>query len=1522
MRITLYLDDKILEFKLPNEISGSFSFDENEEEESKLINIEASNGVWYLYPTNDVSIIQEGPLNTKVELKENNFYSLKREEKNYLIYITSAHEKNIMPYIYNQNTNIILGNNENCNIKYNCPFFNNEIINIKYEEQKLILNVINNTKIYINNHALLNNKYYINIGDQIHIFGLRITFLNKIFLINNPNENIFINETPANINYLKLPKEQEYSNEEIKDIDLYQENSYFSKSPRLRRFIETKEIKLDPPPKSGLTEEMPLLMVIGPMLTMGITASVTILNTLLRLNANETTVKQSWPQLVTGSAMLLSTLFWPIITRLYTKKMKKRKERELIKKYNEYLETKEKELEEELKLQHDILIENLIPISECINMINNKGVLFWNKRNDENDFLNVRVGTGDARLDVVVKYPENGFTIDEDVLRKKADELVEKYKYIKNVPIGYSLYENKVTAIMGELHKSNDFVNNIILQLLTFYSYEDLKIVVFTNEEKKNNWNYIKYLNHNFTNDKSLRFFSTNSETIPEVSEYLNVEISNRINQLSNNKNQNHKPYYLIIIDDYEEVKKQEFIKNITETEENLGFSLLIIENRLSKLPSKCNNFISLTGTKAGILKNSYEKQEQISFNDEVIYNIDMMRISEVLSNIPVEFEEGIKSLPDVITFLEMEKVGRVEQLNILNRWNTNDSTMSLKTEIGVDELGNLMYLDLHEKYHGPHGLIAGMTGSGKSEFIITYILSMAINYSPEYVSFILIDYKGGGLAGAFENKTTKICLPHLAGVITNLDKAEMDRTLVSIDSEITRRQALFNEVRDKLGESTIDIYKYQKFYKENKVSEPIPHLFIICDEFAELKAQQPDFMDNLISVARIGRSLGIHLILATQKPSGVVNEQIWSNSKFRVCLKVQDESDSKEMLKRPDAASIKQTGRFYLQVGYDELFALGQSGWCGAKYYPSNKIIKQIDKSINFINDCGIFVKSIQASSNNKIQAQGEQLAAIMQNIMEVSQITNKKSKRLWLENISPVILVDDLIKKYNINTTPYNVKAIIGEYDAPEKQQQGILEYALLEQGNTLIYGLDSSEKEMLLDSVIYSTITRHTSEEINYYIIDYGSESLNKFTTFPQVGGIVLAGEDEKFKNLIKLIKNELTNRKKIFSEFGGEYKNYIKHSNKHIPVKVIILNNFDSIFENNQDMYEYLPDLIRDSERYGIIFILTANASNSVSSKISQNFDNIYAFKMKDPTEYNTIFNSRKKIEPRDIVGRGIVNNGELHEFQTSSIIEKENELNEYLITLSKKQNIIKTKANKIPTLPEIVSLDIVEEEIKNLNNIPIGISKTELEINTFDFMQNQGTIISANKLTSTNNFVKSLIYTFTKLKEIDLLFIDGPNKLQEIKNITNNYYNSNFESLLENIDSYFEKILQNNIKRNQILVIYGIERFLNKLNNNDKFQNFMTKLKQIEQVRVIIIDEVNKIKNYLYESWYTTTFSNTEGIWIGKGIVDQNIFKLSTIKKEYMQEIKNDFGYNIQEGSLELIKIINFYKKSDGENNEK
>ncbi|MCL2354728.1 MAG: FtsK/SpoIIIE domain-containing protein [Oscillospiraceae bacterium] len=276
---------------------------------------------------------------------------------------------------------------------------------------------------------------------------------------------------------------------------------------------------------------------------------------------------------------------------------------------------------------------------------------------------------------------------------------------------------------------------------------------------------------------------------------------------------------------------------------------------------------------------------------------------------------------------------GLIEQLNSLERWRQNNAVLSLKAPLGIDSSGMPILLDVHEHAHGPHGLIAGTTGSGKSEFIITYVLSLAVNYHPDDVAVILIDYKGGGLAGAF--KKGNVALPHLVGTITNIDTVELQRSLTSIQSELRRRQALFNEARDRVDEGTLDIYKYQKLYHEGVIDEPIPHLLIICDEFAELKTQQSEFMQELIRVARIGRSLGVHLILATQKPGGIVDDQIRSNSKFGICLKVNDRGDSNDVIKRPDAASLTKAGQFYMQVGNDEYFALGQSGWAGARIFP-----------------------------------------------------------------------------------------------------------------------------------------------------------------------------------------------------------------------------------------------------------------------------------------------------------------------------------------------------------------------------------------------------------------------------------------------------------------------------------------------------------------------------------------------------------------------------------------------------------
>ena len=406
-----------------------------------------------------------------------------------------------------------------------------------------------------------------------------------------------------------------------------------------------------------------------------------------------------------------------------------------------------------------------------------------------------------------------------------------------------------------------------------------------------------------------------------------------------------------------------------------MGISLIIIDNKIVNIPDQCQSFVQLSEAKCEYFE-SLVNNKPIQFEMDKNY-IDYFSCAKKLANIPIKIISKTEGqLPDKLGFLEMYDVGKIEQLNIKNRWEKNNPIQSLGVPVGYNQNGDKLIIDLHEKYHGPHGLIAGMTGSGKSEFLITYILSMALNFHPYEVQFILIDYKGGGLAGAFENEISHIKLPHLVGTITNLDANEIKRSLSSIESELKRRQRAFNEAREISGESTIDIYKYQKMYREGIVKEPVSHLFIISDEFAELKNQQPEFMVQLISTARIGRSLGVHLILATQKPSGVVDPQIWSNTRFRVCLRVQEKSDSNEVIKSPDAAYLKQTGRFYFQVGFNEIYELGQAAWAGGMYVPSEKNKKNINDSIDFINNIGDIIKSVEKKKKiEKTNSYGEEL-------------------------------------------------------------------------------------------------------------------------------------------------------------------------------------------------------------------------------------------------------------------------------------------------------------------------------------------------------------------------------------------------------------------------------------------------------------------------------------------------------------------------------------------------------------------
>jgi S-DNA-T family DNA segregation ATPase FtsK/SpoIIIE len=911
------------------------------------------------------------------------------------------------------------------------------------------------------------------------------------------------------------------------------------------------------------------------------------------------------------------------------------------------------------------------------------------------------------------------------------------------------------------------------------------------------------------------------------------------------------------------------------------------------------------------------------SFIPDISVPTNPEKLSIKLSNIHLDSLAGTFNLPQMLTFLEMFGVGKVEHLNALSRWKENNPVKSLKAAVGVDTAGDLFQLDLHEKFHGPHGLVAGMTGSGKSEFIITYILSLAVNYHPNEVAFILIDYKGGGMAKSFEN------LPHTAGIITNLDGSAIKRSLVSIESELKRRQAIFVEAGQKIGVSNIDIYKYQRLYREGTVNEPLQHLFIISDEFAELKTQQPEFMAKLVSAARIGRSLGIHLILATQKPAGVVDDQIWSNSRFRVCLKVQERADSMDMLKRPDAAELSDTGRFYLQVGYNELFETGQSAWAGAPYHPSDKVFKDKDNSVVFIDINGRPIREVKPITKRDLDENPpKQLDVITEYLGSIAAEENIKIKTLWLEPIPEMILVDSLRAKYNVQTIGFELNPVIGEYDDPAKQRQDVLRLPLSSKGNTLVYGMAGGGKTTFLTSAIYSLMREHTPEEVNIYILDFASETLRAFVKAPHVGDVVLSFEAEKITNLFMMLTNEIDNRKKLFTDYGGDHRSYIEATGEKVPSIVVIINNYAAFAEMYMEQEDVISYLTREGIKYGIYFILTTAGVNSIRYKLQQNFSQIFALQLTADSDYNTLLGKTDGLLPSKFKGRGLIKTDEVYEFQTAHIVEDNVQIG-YVRSISD-ESLAAWKgksAPPIPMLPEYVNVEYISSYIQNKDSlsIPIGVENKTLAVHYYDF----GTAF-VHLILSNNEeclpFIGALSELMMKEYNSDVVIFDSTRRFSEQFGNKQGYY-SNAGKIEETVDELYD-ILNVRAATYKQAVSNGktVEKFepkviiINALSSlkgtvsskcGEKLTSILETGMTYYNITVIIAEAAKNLTNYSYDKWYKQHITQNDGIWVGDGFSAQYHIKPCTITKEMREATEDDFGFSLIKGKAVKIKVLSF-----------
>ena len=1515
MIVRLIKKSKIYNFTLPTKVSGNYWITDNDYlgNVRNLINVEEYNGQWKIKSDFETKIMSGDKEIDSAILKDYSLFFLKINTDNeyVILYCSPTMDQNIKWLHVKKEGEIVIGNDSKAHINYNYPLVSKQHARLIYNQGRWVIQDLNSKYgTYANNVAIGTKP--LQYGDIVFIMGLKIIVMKDSILVNNIGNFLKFDMNTFDIQYPVVQHQTEMDNPDEEGIEFYKEDDYFFRAPRFKTMIEPVNIKIDPPPAKPQEDKTPIIYTVGPMMTMAMMSVAMGYSALSGVIDGSRDLSSALPTLIMSFAMLMTMLLWPILQKRYQRKQRKKQEKLRQDRYTEYIQEKRKLIDTEMKVQRQILIDNYVPLSVTKDIIYSKKRNLWEREIEQADFLDLRLGMGNAELRGNVSFPEEHFSLEDDNLLQEVYKLGAESHTLENVPISLSFVENRITAIIGMATIKQQFIEGLLLQMMAYHSYEDLKIILLTNEKNESTWSYLKVLPHCWSNDKTTRYFASNIDEAKEISLVLEQEIQAR-KYKDNNGNRElntldytkYQPYYVIITDDYKMVRDIELVKDVCELEVNIGFSLVVISPRLVNIPNECKTFISIGDKKSGVFQNELVSNKQKEFIADFDQTLNIYECCKILANIPIDISKENQSLPASLSFLEMYNVGMIEQLNILNRWKSNDPTKSLAAPVGVDKHQELFKLDLHEKFYGPHGLIAGMTGSGKSEFIITYILSMALNYHPYEVSFVLIDYKGGGLTGAFENKETGIKLPHLAGTITNLDTIEMNRSLASIQSELRKRQRIFNAARDNLNESTIDIYKYQSLYRKGLVKEPVSHLFIISDEFAELKDQRPEFMDQLISTARIGRSLGVHLILATQKPAGVVNDQIWSNSKFRVCLRVQDKSDSMDMIKCPDAASLKNPGRFYLQVGYNELFTLGQAAWAGAQYYPTEKRKKKVDQSVNFLDNVGNYIKTFDTKQNEVIvESQGEEITNIVNYIVKTAREQKISIPQLWLPKIPNMIYIENLKEKYKVQSQKNDINPIIGEYDDPDNQKQNVLTLPISREGNTIVFGSAGSGKELMLTSIVYSTIISHDSKEVNFYIMDFGAETLTMFRNAPHVGDVILSTEKEKVDNLFKLLKGTIEERKKIFVDYNGSYDFYINHGGKQIPMIIVMINNVEGFLDTYNEHEEILGQMTRDCLKYGVVFILSTSGPNTVRYRLRQNFKQNVVLQFNDSSDYGSVIPGVRKKEPSKIYGRGLISLDGIFEFQTAYAY-KEEKLTEYIkIVCDKLQTICDYKAKAVPTLPEVVTVNLLQKNYTSLGNVPVGINKETLEITSVDLLANGIFVTTGEDVSASMNFLHSWLRLMQTNEQTKCTVIDGISLINK-----NDIGQATYETG-ENILSALEGLYANTGSTNVCMII-GISSILNKLDitMKTKVTQLLDRVKTSSSVRFIIVDSIDNIKTLNYEAWFKNNVSLSEGIWLGNGIANQFTLKVTTSSRVLRAEVEQNFGYVIKKGKANLSKWI-------------
>ncbi|MBH0129514.1 FtsK/SpoIIIE domain-containing protein [Salinibacterium sp. NK8237] len=972
-------------------------------------------------------------------------------------------------------------------------------------------------------------------------------------------------------------------------------------------------------------------------------------------------------------AALLFVLMSPmmLIGNYFMNKSKnKRSLKKAIAKFDMHLETLSEQLAAEKVTERAARLAESPSTAEMLDQAMRRGPLTWTRRAEHWSFLNIRLGVGTMRSRNVVDSASRGDLLPE--FQERLDVVISDHERVSGVPIVDNLFDSGALGVAGELADTVGAVNGLVVQLTALHSPAELVVAALVTPQWSRELGWLKWMPHTSSPQSPLEgsHLADSSSSSVVLLSALEEVVDQRLKDAkarrrgameqrraalergaevgenaSEEGTKSPVPAIVVLISNDVAVDRARIVQ-LAERGADAGVFPVWMATTVNELPAVCRTYLHVLADAPYATAGLVRLGEVITDVEVELVGADAAlefarRMAPVVDAGAVVVDDS--DLPRSISLVTVLGHELVEASDaVVDRWRQNESIHDrtpgvspskrrpgkLRATVGSAGIDS-MHLDLRTQ--GPHALVGGTTGSGKSEFLQAWVLGMAAEYSPDRVSFLFIDYKGGA---AFADC---VSLPHCVGLVTDLSPHLVRRALTSLRAELHFREHLL--VRKKAK----DLLELEK----RGDPESPPALVLVIDEFAALVGEVPEFVDGVVDIAQRGRSLGIHLIMATQRPAGVIKDNLRANTNLRVALRMADESDSSDVIGTKSAAHFDPSipGRGIAKTGPGRLQQF-QSGYAGGwtSREPERPSVDVAE--LRFGGDAPWEEPRVAAVEESRDLGPTDQQRLVSSIVAAASSANIPAPRRPWLDEIASVYDLSLLRQRTDR-------ELLIGVADLPTKQQQLPVYFLPDVDGHIAIYGTGGSGKSTALRTLANAAAITPRGGPVEVYGLDFSTGSLRMLESLPHVGSIINGDDSERVIRLFRYLKAQLESRAPRYAAANASsITDYRTLANSPAERRVLLLiDGFPSFREDwevasgRSVWYDVFKDILSDGRQLGIHVAFTADRPGAVPSSVGASIQRRVILRLADDTGYSLLDAPSDILSASSPPGRAIVDGRE-------------------------------------------------------------------------------------------------------------------------------------------------------------------------------------------------------------------------------------------------------------------------------------